>query len=360
MIEKITTTFLFLFYITTSVFSQSGYLIKNKANPVLSHIYEFGNGNLSKIGIGTVTPQAKLHVLWNAKNDTSIVRFETTTMFGRFVGSLESWRFEGGVYYGIYQSQADTIIVPKNYLKNNLGLDVLNPSYKLDINGIIGCSGNKATGFHISNTNQPFVFQYYSSNGGGLPDELSDGESEPIEGADITLSPLTLYSWGAKVQNYLECTSVLTTYSLKIRNTPHVGSLFICNDLVGNGSWTDPSVFSITSGNVRIGTANEYPDYKLAVNGKILCTEMKVKLYEQWPDYVFKPDYKLRTLQEVDQYIQINKHLPELPSAKEVTETGINVGEMNAKLVKKVEELTLYIIALQKEMDQLKTKVSSR
>jgi hypothetical protein len=73
-----------------------------------------------------------------------------------------------------------------------------------------------------------------------------------------------------------------------------------------------------------------------------------------WPDYVFSRNYKLPSLSEVEQFITENQHLPNVPSAAEVKENGIELGEMNAILLQKVEELTLYIIALQKQVDELK------
>lgn len=112
-------------------------------------------------------------------------------------------------------------------------------------------------------------------------------------------------------------------------------------------------------GNVGIGTPVTY-GYKLAVTGKVLCEELKVKLVTQWPDYVLNPDHKLLSLNELDHFIKENNRLPDLPSAKEVEEKGINVGEMNGVLLKKIEELTVYIIAMQKEMDQLKAKISGQ
>jgi hypothetical protein len=73
-----------------------------------------------------------------------------------------------------------------------------------------------------------------------------------------------------------------------------------------------------------------------------------------WPDYVFAPDYVLPDLSEVEACIKASGHLPEVPSAAEVEAEGVKVGEMNALLLKKVEELTLYIIELQKQIDELK------
>lgn len=79
----------------------------------------------------------------------------------------------------------------------------------------------------------------------------------------------------------------------------------------------------------------------------------------QFPDYVFEDSYDLLSIDELDSYIQENKHLPNIPSAKEVEETGLKLGEMNIKLVEKIEELTLYIIELKKQNDLLAEKVEA-
>ncbi len=95
--------------------------------------------------------------------------------------------------------------------------------------------------------------------------------------------------------------------------------------------------------------------YKLTVTGKIICEELKVKLVSSvWPDYVFDKKYKLKSLSEVEQFILKNKHLPNIPSAVEVEKNGIEVGDMQKKMMEKIEELTLYVIDLQKQMDALK------
>ena len=96
-------------------------------------------------------------------------------------------------------------------------------------------------------------------------------------------------------------------------------------------------------GNVAIGTSDP-KGYKLAVNGSAIATSMTVKLNSAWPDYVFKKDYQLPSLQEVKAYIDQNQHLPEIPSEQQIAKEGLNLGEMNKLLMKKVEELTLYLI----------------
>ncbi len=107
----------------------------------------------------------------------------------------------------------------------------------------------------------------------------------------------------------------------------------------------------VNTGNVGIGTTN--PTYKLSVNGTIGAKEVIVT-NDGWADFVFEDDYNLMSLKELDSYIKENKHLPEIPTTKEVQKNGISVGEMNAKLLQKIEELTLYIIELNKENEEQK------
>jgi hypothetical protein len=112
------------------------------------------------------------------------------------------------------------------------------------------------------------------------------------------------------------------------------------------------------AGQVGIGTTNIPAGIKLAVGGKVACKEVEVTL-SYFPDYVFASDYKLRSLYDVENFIKANNHLPDVPSASEVTSNGLNLGDMNATLLQKVEELTLYMIQLQKENDALKVRVGN-
>lgn len=126
------------------------------------------------------------------------------------------------------------------------------------------------------------------------------------------------------------------------------------------------------NGKVRIGLgANDIktPDgYKLFVEDGILTEKVKVavKTTTEWADYVFADDYKLMTLSEVEKFTKENKHLPNVPSASEIVNGGLDVAKMDAKLLEKVEELTLYIIEQNKinekqakEIDELKAMVKA-
>lgn len=112
-----------------------------------------------------------------------------------------------------------------------------------------------------------------------------------------------------------------------------------------------------TDGNVSIGTTESATGYKLSVGGKIMAEEVRVMLEGFWPDYVFEVKYNLTSLNELEKFIKKNKHLPNIPSAKNVKENGINVGDMNAKLLEKIEELTLYVINLHKDNEKLKEEL---
>ncbi|MDD4991756.1 MAG: hypothetical protein PHR83_05925 [Paludibacter sp.] len=121
------------------------------------------------------------------------------------------------------------------------------------------------------------------------------------------------------------------------------------------GCNTTPNGIAIgPTGSVGIGTATPNPLYLLDVKGTIRATEVKIVSVDNFPDFVFDPEYKLPSLGQVSSFIQTNKHLPNIPSASDVKENGINMIEMQNKLLQKVEELTLYVIEQQKQIDELK------
>lgn len=114
----------------------------------------------------------------------------------------------------------------------------------------------------------------------------------------------------------------------------------------------------LTDANIGVGTTNFVDGntiYKLSVKGKIRAEEIKV--YNTWADYVFTSDYKLDDLKEVESYIIKNGHLKNVPSAKEITEHGLELGEMSKIQQEKIEELTLYLIQQNKEIEELKAQV---
>ncbi len=127
------------------------------------------------------------------------------------------------------------------------------------------------------------------------------------------------------------------------------------NGRLGIGTAAPTAPLHVT-GNVVFGSGSINPatGYKVSVDGKVICEELRVQLNTAWPDYVFAKSYRLKPLSELENFILQNNHLPNVPSAKEVEKSGFDVGDMNKRLLEKVEELTLYIIQLKKEIDAMK------
>jgi hypothetical protein len=136
----------------------------------------------------------------------------------------------------------------------------------------------------------------------------------------------------------------LSTVSItdSLYNLPK-GSYYAAGDINAKTS----NFATLANGNVGIGVSN--PLNPLDVNGLIHAKEVKVDL-QNWPDYVFKKEYNLMSLSEVEKFIKKNGHLPNIDSASDVEKNGVRLGEMNAKLVEKIEELTLYTIEQNKQL----------
>lgn len=116
-------------------------------------------------------------------------------------------------------------------------------------------------------------------------------------------------------------------------------------------------LYVTSAGKVGIGTT--IPDEKLTVKGKIHSQEVIVDAMTTVPDYVFEPDYKLISLTELKRYVDQNHHLPYIPSAKEIEKNGIQIGDMSMKLLKTIEELTLYVIELNNQVKLQTEKITS-
>jgi hypothetical protein len=127
----------------------------------------------------------------------------------------------------------------------------------------------------------------------------------------------------------------------------------------GDNNWAGYfSGDAFISSDLRIATTTQATGYALSVNGKIACEEVLVQDLASWPDYVFSEEYKLMSLPELEKSIELNKHLPGLPPAAEVEKNGIVVGEMQVKLLEKIEELTIHLIDQNKQISELQSEIN--
>ena len=118
-------------------------------------------------------------------------------------------------------------------------------------------------------------------------------------------------------------------------------------------------LYDVTDGTLGIGTTQKAAGYLVNIGGKLMAEEVRVQLRAAWPDYVFEKGYKKLTLAELENYVAVNKHLPNIPSAKEIQKDGQQLGEVQRKMLEKIEELTLYIVEMNKRMETMEKENKS-
>ena len=291
-----------------------------------THIYNTNTGN---VGIGTTTPGFDLHI---RRINPSIGFYDEddATSSGSIEGDstnlvINAYRKPIGLFY-----KAGDIIMQVNggagsftTTPGNVGIGTSSPAGKLHIatgNVMIG-PGSPATKLHVQSTATGELLRL-------------DGSSPQINfvSNDVNLAFINITGTDLKMG------------TLASNNT----GKFIIRTNGGDRLQVDEN------GNVAVGTATPASGYKLSVNGKAICTELKVQLANNWPDYVFSSTHKRLSLSQLEKFIETNKRLPNIPSAKSLESNGIELGEMQRLAMEKIEELTLYIIELKKEIDELK------
>src|SRR3989339_371949 len=328
------------------------------------------NGN---VGIGTISPMTRLDVLGSANNYA-----------GRFTGSSTTNQ-SLGVNIAAGTSISDFALNVTNAASaslfrirgdGNVGVGTTSPGAKLDVKGDIKTSagairanGSNYQGVYIepgaNDLNYSDIAFYNGSYKAGRIDALTlclqtrssgavgIGTTSPASGVKLHVNGNVRVSGG---------TSPYITLS------PDAGTGWnIQNDQgkmsfrTGNGP-TDVPLMTLANGTVGIGTLTPNSSCKLDVNGIIRAKEIKVSLNAGsgtvFPDFVFKPGYNLQRLENIEDFIKQKRHLPGIPSAKEAEEKGVALGEMQLKLLRKIEELTLYVIEQQKQIAELKNTMA--
>lgn len=256
--------------------------------------YNFAVGN---VGIGTTSPGSLLHLYSSGADNMLRLQFNASGGGNWSINPFIYGINNGGLSFVNIQSSTTPFVIDAS---DNVGIGTTSPQNKLDVQG-----GNVG----IYNTGSA---------------------STLAVGSGATGKTVLLLSTSADENGYSTITSV-----------------------AANGSSYGNMVINPSEGCVGIGTTDP-KGHKLAVNGDIIATKVLVTPYANWPDYVFKPQYKLPSLAEVKTYIDQNQHLPEVPSAATVEKDGQDLGEINKVLLKKVEELTLYLIEQKAEINDLK------
>jgi hypothetical protein len=343
-------------------FSKSAFYIFNKPNPALHfmRILPF----LSIVICITITSQvikaqpsvligagAELKFVDNGQikslddNHRILFRRSEDIMEFRELGNLI---FSPGANVG---QQTAKMIMASN---GNMGIGTTNPRGKLDIwGGTFHVTGSDLNGTLVAGTQ--------TGNAWIGCDYLNNG---------ISISPTGLVGIGTVSTAFkFDVNGSARAKEMDLNNGSADGARLVFRSQ-GNPEWRvrnfnglaffpgegqPTSLWLDNSGSIGVGV-QDTRGYKFAVNGSAIFTQVVVKTYP-WPDYVFHSNYRLRPLSEVEQYINQYHHLPEVVSAEEVEKNGLNVGDNQAMLLKKIEELTLYVIEQSKEIKELRKEM---
>ncbi|WP_421876477.1 hypothetical protein [Marinoscillum sp.] len=252
----------------------------------------------------------------------------------------------GGDFFYIYRNNSQELMRIKS--NGNVGIGTSNPVERMDVSGNLkwGTNGSESWGVGLLTMESGWSSNRYPTLG-----SISGSSGSLI----MFHNPHIPFRSDNSISGYAGKAGIRMAADQNVSSWWDMGLAGDFFHIYRNGVG---ELFRISSsGNVGIGTQN--PSYRLEVAGTVRANTFSA-VAPPWSDFVFEPEYKLLTLEEVEQHIQEKGHLPEIPSEAEVTENGINLGEMNAKLLQKVEELTLYLIEQNKQIQAQQKQLQSQ
>ncbi|MES2648259.1 MAG: hypothetical protein V4717_15390 [Bacteroidota bacterium] len=226
----------------------------------------------------------------------------------------------------------------------------------------MGTNPGNATGLLMFRTNGLTRGVFTGTGQFGIGTLVPEAKLHIIGGVDASLVTNGFVELGTSTAANL----VLDNNEIQARTNGAASDLFLNYGgggvRIGNGPFTSAHQLgvegnAVITGNLRVGATSLPSGFSLGVDGKIICTEVMVRLVSNWPDYVFSDRYKLRSISNLEQYIQENKHLPGIPSATDLQTNGLTLGEMQKLQMEKIEELTLYLIQLKKDIGAMEQKL---
>ncbi|HWV67134.1 hypothetical protein [Chitinophaga sp.] len=293
-----------------------------------------------KVGIGTNAPTSLLDVNGEFKLGINTVGTAYGIGFTRAGNAQVYGTTATGLALGGDITGIDAVILPNG----NVGIGTINPAHKLDVqNGSVNIGKGANTAFragdylsmgNMSFTNTPYI----AFNATLTTSDISAGKNLVTPAYNAGSGLIIRGEGGAAGIHFLQKNYNNGTYPYDVNSFTEVLTL-------------------TNTGTVGIGTTSTGV-HKLAVEGSIGARRVKVN-QTGWADFVFKPGYNLPSLQDIEEYIKIHQHLPEIPSASEVEKEGVDLGDMDKKLLQKIEELTLYLIDMKKEIGKLKAQNES-
>lgn len=299
------------------------------------------------VGIGTLSPLQKLAVEGGGIANEDVLRINNQGDFASRIWLRNSGQSS---YFSLSGSTPD--IFATGLLSKALAIGVMNNSPVQFFNGLSASVKMTINSYGNVGINTTTPAQKLDVNGG------IQVSADP--GLVLANSSLN-YQGSGIVYGYMSRSAGSgSSYPWNVNGT----IVFQSESLSGNGGYAfatgaTPTVKMAILGNGNIGIGTVSPSAKLSVNGDIVAKKLTIT-QTGWSDYVFEKEYKLRSLQNLETFIKEKKHLPEVPAASEVEMKGVNVADMQALLLKKVEELTLYVIAQGKKIEELQQRSTSQ